>query len=80
MGGDDDRSPRHGRHRDRPLVSMDTFLVFARKKADDALTAIGTISDPGNTVVAAARARFGDDWLEMIAIPKSAAAWAIEEE
>jgi hypothetical protein len=27
-----------------------------------------------------ARHDFGDSWLEMIAIPQSAAAWAIEEE
>jgi hypothetical protein len=59
---------------------MDTFLVFARKKADDALTAIGTISANGSAVVEKARAQFGEDWLEMIAIPKSAAAWALEEE
>jgi hypothetical protein len=59
---------------------MDTFLVFARKKADDALTAIGTISASGDAIADTVRARFGDDWLEMIAIPKSAATWAIEEE
>jgi hypothetical protein len=61
-------------------VSAETYLVFARKSADEALTAVGTIASQPNAVADAARERFGGEWLEMIAIPKSMAAWAIEEE
>jgi hypothetical protein len=61
-------------------VTVETWLLFARKKADDALTAIGTITSESAGVAAEARQEFGDDWLEMVAIPKTAAVWAIEEE
>jgi hypothetical protein len=58
-----------------------TYLVFARKKAEEALTEVGRVaaSDP-SALREIARRDFGEGWLEMIAIPQSSAAWAIQEE
>jgi hypothetical protein len=59
------------------------WFVFARKKADEPLAAIGELEAEQNGspgVASAARTRYGDEWLEMIAIPRAAASWAIEEE
>jgi hypothetical protein len=63
-----------------PATSQ-TYLVFARKKAEEALTEVGRVAAPDRKSIGEiARRDFGDGWLEMIAIPESAAAWAIEEE
>jgi hypothetical protein len=63
-----------------PATSQ-TYLVFARKKAEEALTEVGRVAAPDRASIAeVARRQFGESWLEMIAIPESAAAWAIEEE
>lgn len=57
------------------------YLVFARKTAEDALAALGTVTAEADAAAAAhAKSSFGEDWLEMIAIPESVAAWAIREE
>jgi hypothetical protein len=62
-------------------ATAQTYLVFARKKAEEALTEVGRVVAPDRASIAEiARRDFGDGWLEMIAIPQSAAAWAIEEE
>jgi hypothetical protein len=58
-----------------------TYLVFARKKAEEALTEIGRVAAPDHAALQEiARRDFGDSWLEMIAIPQGSAAWAIQEE
>lgn len=58
-----------------------TYLVFARRQADEALTAVGSLEAPRqDQLQTLARERFGSEWLEVIAIPRSTAAWAIEEE
>ena len=63
-----------------PATSQ-TYLVFARKKAEEALTEVGRVTAADRaSIVEIARRDFGENWLEMIAIPQSAAAWAIEEE
>ncbi|HET9886734.1 MAG TPA: hypothetical protein VFR10_04415 [bacterium] len=63
-----------------PATSQ-TYLVFARKKAEEALTEVGRIVAPDRQAIMQIACRdFGDSWLEMIAIPQSSAAWAIEEE
>jgi hypothetical protein len=61
--------------------SATTYLVFARKKAEEALSEVGRVEAPDRTaLLEIARREFGDSWLEMIAIPQSSAAWAIQEE
>ncbi len=80
MGGDDDRAARGDRLPHRPVVIVETYLLFARKRADEALTALGSIETESAALSARAREKFGDDWLEMIAIPEGAASWAIQED
>jgi hypothetical protein len=57
-----------------------TFEVYARREQDQALTRIGTVSLSGDDVTAAVRERYGDDWLELVAIPGESIAWAIGKE
>ena len=58
-----------------------TFAVFARKESQDALARLGTVQvEEGGEVEKAAQEAFGEDWLEMIAIPEDGITWAIREE
>jgi 1,2-phenylacetyl-CoA epoxidase PaaB subunit len=56
------------------------YEVFARRECHEALTRIGSV-----TAADAAQARqaakqtHGEDWMEMVAIPKSGISWAIQE-
>lgn len=57
-----------------------TFEVYARREQDEALTRIGTVTLAGGSDVrAAVKERYGDDWLELVAIPGESIAWAIGE-
>lgn len=59
----------------------DLYFVFARKKADEPLTAVGELTaESKDAVAAAAQSQFGAEWLELVAVPASAASWAIREE
>jgi hypothetical protein len=58
-----------------------TFEVYARREQDQALTHIGTVDlSGGSDVAAAVKERYGDDWLELVAIPGEEIAWAIGKE
>jgi hypothetical protein len=58
-----------------------TFEVYARRAQDEALTRLGTVTlSGGSDVAAAVRKRYGDDWLELVAIPGEQIAWAIGKE
>ncbi len=59
---------------------MSQYEVYARKECHEALTHIGTI-EAGNAEEAktAAKQAHGEDWMEMVAIPKSGISWAIQE-
>ncbi len=57
------------------------YFVFARKKADQPLAAVGELAaDSSEAVARLARERFGEEWLELVAVPADAASWAIREE
>lgn len=57
------------------------FEVYARREQDEALTRLGSVTIAGESDVAAAvRERYGDDWLELVAIPGESIAWAIGKE
>ena len=58
-----------------------TFEVYARREQDEALTHIGTVDlGAGSDVAAAVTDRYGDEWLELVAIPGEKIAWAIGKE
>ena len=58
-----------------------TFEVYARREQDEALTHIGTVDlGAGSDIAAAVRERYGDDWLELVAIPGEKIVWAIGKE
>lgn len=56
------------------------YQIYARRADSDALTHVGSIEAEEETVVDDARKEFGDDWLEMVAIPSKGITWAIGEE
>ncbi|HMB69196.1 MAG TPA: hypothetical protein VKU85_07780 [bacterium] len=58
-----------------------TYEVYARRGQDEALTHLGAVELSGGLDVAAAvKERYGDDWLELVAIPGEKIAWAIGKE
>ena len=58
-----------------------TFEVYARREQDQALTRLGTVNlSDDSDVAAAVKERYGDDWLELVAIPGESIAWAIGKE
>lgn len=59
----------------------ETYQVFGRREQDEALTRIGAVTvDAAAGVEDAVRREHGDDWLELVAIPDRAIAWAIGKE
>lgn len=57
-----------------------TYEVYARREQDEALTRIGTVTlAEGSDLGGEVRGRYGDDWLELVAIPGEEIAWAIGE-
>ncbi len=54
------------------------FVVLARRAYAEALTYQGTLDvAPGEDPAAAATARFGADWLELVLAPAPAVHWVI---
>jgi hypothetical protein len=54
------------------------FLVLGRRAYPEALAYQGTLDvAPGEDPAAAAAARFGADWLELVLAPASAVHWVI---
>lgn len=63
------------------MAAQQTWFVFGRKTYEEALTQIGRLdAEAGKAVDDAARARYGSDWLELVAIPEARISWAIREE
>lgn len=57
------------------------YEVFGRRKQDEALTRIGTVSvEEADAVEAKVQEQHGEDWLELVAIPCDSFTWAIGKE
>jgi hypothetical protein len=55
-----------------------TFVVFARRKSQEPLTKIGTVTvKQGASVEESVSKEHGEDWIELVAIPETAMEWAI---
>jgi hypothetical protein len=63
------------------MAERNTYLVFARREYSEPLTQIGRVemATPASVRAAAAQ-QFGEDWLELVAVPENQIAWAIREE
>lgn len=63
---------------------MTDYLIFARREYQQPLEWIGTVALDGQAPEAEldrrARERFGDEWLEMVAVPQPAALQVIPME
>jgi hypothetical protein len=58
-----------------------SYVVFARKRPDEALTRVGSVSAKDDQELEAAVTReHGEDWLELVAIPAGQIDWAIRED
>jgi len=56
----------------------ETFVVFARREAQEPLTRIGRVTVPaGGSLEKRVREEHGEDWIELVAIPDRAIEWAI---
>ena len=63
------------------MAARETWVVFARKEYAEALTQVGTLElEPGQAVAERARQEYGEQWLELVAIPEKRISWAIREE
>jgi hypothetical protein len=63
------------------MSAQEEYRVFARREHREALTQVGTLRlPPGQSVRDAARTQYGDDWLELVAIPERGIRWAIRED
>ena len=58
-----------------------TWFVFGRREYQEPLTQIGRLElAAGASVSEATRQEYGDQWLELVAIPESRIRWAIRED
>jgi hypothetical protein len=63
------------------MADTETWAVFARRQSQNGLARLGTVRvTAGERVENVARSAYGEDWLEMVAIPESGITWAIREE
>jgi len=62
------------------VTANETWVVFGRREYGEALTQVGTLQVPaGGGVPEAARREYGEEWLELVAIPEDRIRWAIRE-
>jgi hypothetical protein len=63
------------------MTDRATWFVFGRREYQEPLTQIGRLEvAPGTSVAAATKQEYGDQWLELVAIPESRISWAIRED
>jgi hypothetical protein len=62
-------------------MERSTWFVFGRREYQEPLTQIGRLELVAGTPVAdATRRQFGEQWLELVAIPENGLSWAIRED